>query len=70
MAARGMLVEVEHPGSATPVTIASTPIRMTATPGGVSRRAPLRGEDTDAVLAGLGLSPEAIADLRARGIVS
>ena len=70
MAARGMLVEVEHPGSATPVTIASTPIRMTATPGGVARRAPLRGEDTDAVLAGLGLSPEAIADLRARGIVS
>ncbi len=70
MTARAMLVEVEHPGSATPVTIASTPIRMTATPGGVHRRAPLRGEDTDAVLAGLGLTPEIIADLRTRGIVS
>ncbi|RJG40839.1 CoA transferase [Mesorhizobium sp. DCY119] len=44
--ARGMLAEVEHPGSATPVTIAGTPIRMTATPGGVARRAPLTGEDT------------------------
>ena len=48
-----MLVEVEHPGSATPVMIASTPIRMTATPGGVTRRAPLTGEDTDEVLSAL-----------------
>ncbi|MHB2167992.1 CaiB/BaiF CoA transferase family protein [Alsobacter sp. R-9] len=69
MAARGMLVEVEHPGSPRRVTIASTPIRMTATPGGVNRRAPLPGEDTDAVLKRLGLDAGAIADLRKRGIV-
>lgn len=70
IAARGMLTQVEHPGSPTPVTIADTPVRMTATPGGVHRRAPLPGEDTDAVLDRLGLSPETIADLRARRIVA
>jgi crotonobetainyl-CoA:carnitine CoA-transferase CaiB-like acyl-CoA transferase len=70
VAARRMLVEVEHPGSATAVTIASTPIRMTATPGGVSRRAPLTGEDTDDVLATLGLGAGEIADLRSRKVVA
>lgn len=70
IAARHMLVEVEHPGSATPVTIASTPIRMTATPGGVTRRAPLTGEDTDEVLAALGLGGDEIADLRSRKVVA
>jgi len=70
MAARNMLVEVEHPGSAAPVTIASTPIRMTATPGGVSRRAPISGEDTDAILAELGLGAEEIAALRAKRVVA
>jgi crotonobetainyl-CoA:carnitine CoA-transferase CaiB-like acyl-CoA transferase len=68
--ARGMLAEVEHPGSATLVTIASTPIRMTVTPGGVVRRAPLTGEDTDAMLAGLGLTSAEIADLRARRVIA
>lgn len=70
VAARNMLVEVEHPGSAKPVTIASTPIRMTATPGGVSRRAPMTGEDTDEVLAALGLGAGEIAELKARKIVA
>lgn len=70
VAARGMLVEVDHPGSATPVTIASTPVRMTATPGGVTRRAPLAGEDTDEVLAALGLGEAEIAALRARKVVA
>ena len=69
IAARHMLVEVEHPGSAKPVTIASTPIRLTETPGGVTRRAPLTGEDTDEVLAALGLGADEIADLRVRKVV-
>jgi crotonobetainyl-CoA:carnitine CoA-transferase CaiB-like acyl-CoA transferase len=70
IAAREMLVEVEHPGSATPVTIASTPIRMTATPGAVTRRAPLVGEHTQTVLEGLGLSIEEIATLRVSRVIS
>lgn len=69
MKAREMLVEVEHPGSATPVTVASTPIRMTATQGGVTRRAPLTGEHTDAILDRVGLDAETIMRLRRAGVV-
>ncbi|MEZ5782599.1 MAG: CoA transferase [Rhizobiaceae bacterium] len=67
---RDMLVEVEHPGSARPVTIASTPIRMTATPGGVTRRAPLTGEHSDEVLNSIGMSPDEIAALKASRVVA
>jgi crotonobetainyl-CoA:carnitine CoA-transferase CaiB-like acyl-CoA transferase len=70
IAARNMLVEVEHPGSAKPVTIASTPIRLNVTPGGVYRRAPLAGEDTDDVLTQLGVPAQEIADLKARRIIA
>lgn len=68
VAARGMLAEVEHPGVAGPVTIAATPIRMTGTPGGVRHRAPLVGEQSEEVLAELGLDAAEIADLKRRGI--
>lgn len=70
VAARNMLVEVEHPGSSRPVKIASTPIRMTATPGGVFNRAPILGEDTDAVLAEFGLSEAEIAAMKAGRIIA
>ena len=52
-AARGMLVEVEQPGSATPVTIAGVPVHLSATPGAVRGRAPRLGEHTLEILAGL-----------------
>lgn len=42
---REMLVEVEQPGSDRPVTIAGSPIKLSATPSGVRGRAPLLGED-------------------------
>lgn len=58
-AAREMLVEVEQPGS-TPITIAGVPVKMTVTPGGVRRRAPLLGEHTLAILRQAGLSDEEI----------
>jgi crotonobetainyl-CoA:carnitine CoA-transferase CaiB-like acyl-CoA transferase len=68
-AARHMLVEVEHPGTNRPLTIANTPIRMSGTPGGVRHRAPLTGEDTDRVLADFGFTPEEVAALRESGAV-
>jgi crotonobetainyl-CoA:carnitine CoA-transferase CaiB-like acyl-CoA transferase len=49
--AREMLVEVEQPGSARPVVIAGQPIKLTRTPGGVRRRAPLLGEHSAELLA-------------------
>src|SRR3546814_11538117 len=42
---REMLVDVEQPGSATPVKVAGVPIKMSRTPGGVRNRAPLLGEN-------------------------
>ncbi len=44
--------------------------KLSATPGAVRSPAPRLGEDTDAVLRELGLSPEQIAALRAKGIVA
>jgi crotonobetainyl-CoA:carnitine CoA-transferase CaiB-like acyl-CoA transferase len=67
--ARDMLVEVEQPGSAAPVTIAGVPVKLSRTPGGVRRRAPLLGEDTDAILASLGYGATEIAVFRAAGAV-
>ena len=43
-AAREMIVEVEQPGSSTPLQIAGVPIKMTETPGKVVSRGPYLGE--------------------------
>lgn len=48
---RDMLVEVEQPGSARPVTVAGQPIKF-AGRRAVFRRAPLLGEHTDEILGG------------------
>jgi crotonobetainyl-CoA:carnitine CoA-transferase CaiB-like acyl-CoA transferase len=50
IAARDMLAEVEQPGLDRPVTVPNNPIKLTATPSGVRRRAPLLGEHTEEVL--------------------
>jgi formyl-CoA transferase len=52
VAARGMLVELSQPGSDRPVMVAGQPLKFTATPTAVGRRAPLLGEyDADIVIA-------------------
>nr|WP_066948244.1 CoA transferase [Streptomyces lushanensis] len=51
--ARDMLVAVDQPGGGRPVVVPNCPIRFTATPSGVYRRAPLLGEHTEEVLAAL-----------------
>ena len=43
--------------------------KLSLTPGAVSRRAPALGEDTDAVLAEIGVTALQLAALRARGVV-
>ncbi len=69
-AQRAMIVEVEHPGCPTPVRIAGVPIKLSATPGAVRRRAPLLGEHTDEVLRGLGLPADQIDRLRREGVIA
>ncbi|WP_420392656.1 CaiB/BaiF CoA transferase family protein [Acuticoccus sp.] len=68
--ARNMLVDVDVPGANRPLTVAGTPIKMSATQGGVRRRAPLTGEDTDTILTELGYDAGARAALRASKAVA
>jgi crotonobetainyl-CoA:carnitine CoA-transferase CaiB-like acyl-CoA transferase len=51
------------------VPIVETPFRLSATPGTIRTRAPLLGEHTDEILAGIGYRVDEIADLRSRRIV-
>ncbi|AEF88660.1 Formyl-CoA transferase [Delftia sp. Cs1-4] len=68
-AAREMLVELEHPGSKHRPMVAGVPVKMTETPGGVHRRAPLLSEHAEEILAGIGIGAEQLASLRERRIV-
>jgi crotonobetainyl-CoA:carnitine CoA-transferase CaiB-like acyl-CoA transferase len=66
-AAREMIVDLEQPGGP-PIRVAGVPVKMTASPGRVARRAPLLGEDTYRFLSKAGLSDaeiEALAHRRA-----
>jgi crotonobetainyl-CoA:carnitine CoA-transferase CaiB-like acyl-CoA transferase len=67
--ARGMLAEVEHPGSNKPSIIAGTPIHLNGTPGGVHHRAPYHGEHTIETLRALGYGDDDIVAMRARKAV-
>jgi crotonobetainyl-CoA:carnitine CoA-transferase CaiB-like acyl-CoA transferase len=67
--AREMIVEVEHPGCSTPAAVAGVPVKMSATPGRIRRRAPLLGEDTAAILAEAGLPSAEIARYRAENVI-
>jgi len=64
--ARDMVVETEHPTLGTVKTLGS-PIKMSATPPDVSRRAPQLGEHTNEVLREAGFSSDEIAALRKSG---
>lgn len=66
--ARGMTVEIEHPAFGV-LRQVGIPMTFSATPGAIRMPPPLAGEHTDTVLAEAGYDAEAIAALRARGIV-
>ena len=69
VAVREMIVPVEHPGAEREVAVAGVPVKLSATPGEVRRRAPLLGEHTDEVLGRLGYTGEQVRRLRTEGIV-
>ncbi len=69
LAARGAIVPITHPTAGT-MRMVGPAIRLHGTPGEAAAPAPLLGEHTDEVLTKvLGYSTEAIAGLRASGVV-
>ncbi len=69
VAAREMVIEVEHP-SAGRMKALGTPIKFSDTPGAVTRAAPLLGEHTREVLGALGYSSAEVAKLEQEGAVA
>ena len=67
--ARQLLKFLEYPGAPKPVPVADTAVRLSATPGGIRRRAPMLGEHTDEVLAEIGFSPDEARLLRDAAVV-
>ncbi|WP_334151527.1 CaiB/BaiF CoA transferase family protein [Hyphomicrobium sp.] len=68
-AAREMLVELEHPGALGRMAVAGVPVKMTETPGGVRRRAPMLSEHAAEILTGVGIDEQRLKSLRDRGVV-
>lgn len=69
VAARNMLVQLEHPGSSQMGTFAGTPVKLLGTPTTPPRRAPRVGEHTAAVLQSYGYTPEQLAELAAANVI-
>jgi crotonobetainyl-CoA:carnitine CoA-transferase CaiB-like acyl-CoA transferase len=67
--AREMVVETDH-ARLGPVSTLGLPIKFSETPGGVGRPAPMFGQDSRAVLAGLGYDATEIDRLFAAGAVA
>ena len=67
--AANLIQWMDYPGAPKPVPIFATPVSLSRTPPEIRTRAPLTGEHTDEILAGLGLDAQTIADLRMREIV-
>ncbi|WBY02839.1 CoA transferase [Ramlibacter tataouinensis] len=66
--ARGMLQDIRLDDGSTLAVPGVVP-KLSLTPGAHRRNAPALGQDTDAVLREIGLSPQQIQALKARGIV-
>ncbi len=67
--ARELIKFIEYPGSAKPVPVPNTPVRLSETAGGVRRRAPTLGEHTDEVLRELGFGDVEITVFRNSGVI-
>jgi formyl-CoA transferase len=66
--ARDMVVELDHPGAG-PIKALGVPVKLSDTPGGVDRAAPLLGQDNAAVLTELGYSDAEQRALRDAGVI-
>ena len=67
--AMGFMKPIDYPGLPKPAPVADTPVRLSATPGGIRHRAPKLGEHTEEILRDLGYDAGEIARLRAARVV-
>jgi formyl-CoA transferase len=67
--ARGMLQTIDT-GDGDALQVPGIVPKLSRTPGAQRRNAPRLGQDTDAVLAEIGLTPAQIAELKRRGVVA
>ena len=65
---RGIIQTVMHPRLGE-IPVVGTPLHFSRMSPGVRKAAPLRGEDTEAVLAECGYSPDRIQDLRDKKVI-
>jgi len=69
--AREMVVELDQPGAERTVRLLGLPVKLSRTPGDPARApGPALGQDTDAVLASVGYTPEEITRLKRDGAVA
>lgn len=66
--ARDMVADLVHP-TAGPMKVVGCPVRLTRTPPSVRTAPPLLGQDSDAILAELGLSADRIRSLHTSGAI-
>ena len=62
--ASGILKDVSYPGMTKPAPVADTPVRLTESNPGITRRPPTLGEHTEEVMRELGISDEKMKALR------
>jgi crotonobetainyl-CoA:carnitine CoA-transferase CaiB-like acyl-CoA transferase len=67
--AMGFFQEVDYPGMPKPPIVATTPVKLSDTPGTVERRAPTLGEHTDEILREAGYTAAEVATLRESGAI-
>ena len=67
--ARNMIAEVQHPNVPN-LRFPNSPLKLTDSPSTIRRVPPLLGQHNEEVLAEAGYSPEKIADLKDRGVIS
>ncbi len=67
--ARGMIQQVQM-NEGTSMAVPGIVPKLSRTPGGHRRNAPALGQDTDAVLSNMGLTPDQIQTLKDQGIVA
>ena len=67
--ARNMISEVEHPKIPN-LKFPSSPLKLTDSPATIRRVPPLLGQHSEEILEEAGYSPEKIADLKERGVIT